>query len=102
MLTADNAPAVARICIGLAGIPLGLELAAARTRALTVEQLADRLERDTGVLSSTDRAGLPRHQTLRATIDWSHDLLSEAEQVVLRRLAVFASGWTLDAAEEVC
>jgi predicted ATPase/DNA-binding XRE family transcriptional regulator len=100
-LTADNAPAIERICAGVAGIPLGLELAAARTRAMTIEQLADRLERDVGILSGTDRAALPRHQTLRATIDWSHDSLAEEEQIVLRRLSVFASGWTLDTAEEV-
>ena len=102
VLTDDNAPAIARICVGVDGIPLALELAAARARVLTVEQLAERLEYDSDVLGGANRAGLPQHQTIRATIDWSHDLLGEQEQVLLRRLSVFAGGWTLDMAEEVC
>ena len=93
---------IARICIGVDGIPLALELAAARARVLTVEQLAGRLEFDSGVLGRATRAGLPQHQTIRATLDWSHDLLGQPEQVLLRRLAVFAGGWTLHLAEEVC
>ena len=93
---------IARICIGVDGIPLALELAAARARVLTVEQLAGRLEYDSGVLGRATRAGLPQHQTIRATLDWSHDLLGLPEQVLLRRLAVFAGGWTLHLAEEVC
>ena len=102
VLTHANLPVIARICIGVDGIPLALELAAARARVLTVEQLAGRLEYDSGVLGRATRAGLPQHQTIRATLDWSHDLLGQPEQVLLRRLAVFAGGWTLRLAEEVC
>jgi non-specific serine/threonine protein kinase len=103
VLTDDNAPAIARICIGMDGLPLALELAAARARVLTMEQLADRLENDPGVLGGgSNRAGLPQHRTIRATIDWSHDLLGPKEQVLLRRLSVFAGGWTLPMAEVVC
>jgi predicted ATPase/transcriptional regulator with XRE-family HTH domain len=102
VLTDDNAPALARICMGVDGIPLALELAAARARVLTVEQLADRLDYDSGVLGGATRAGLPQHRTIRATIDWSHDLLGQQEQVLLRRLSVFAAGWTLHLAEVVC
>jgi predicted ATPase/DNA-binding XRE family transcriptional regulator len=101
-LSADNAPAIARICVGVAGIPLALELAAARTRTLTLEALAERLEHDAGVLAGHSRAGLPRHRTMRATLDWSHAFLGEDEQVLLRRLSVFAGGWALATAERVC
>jgi non-specific serine/threonine protein kinase len=101
-LSDDTAPAIARICVGVAGIPLALELAAARTRLLTVEQIADRLERDAGVLGANTRTSLARHQSIRTTIDWSHELLGEQEQALLRRLAVFAGGWRLEMAEEVC
>jgi predicted ATPase/transcriptional regulator with XRE-family HTH domain len=102
ILTDENTPAIARICIGVDGLPLAIELAAARVRVLTVEQLAERLEYDSGVLGRANRAGLPQHQTIRATLDWSHDLLGEHEQILLRRLSVFASGWTLHTAEAVC
>jgi predicted ATPase/DNA-binding XRE family transcriptional regulator len=101
-ITEHNAPAIARICVGVDGIPLALELAAARTRMLTVDELAERLDQDAGILRATNRARLPQHRTIRATIDWSHDLLGAHEQMLLRRLAVFACGWTLDLAEEVC
>ena len=101
-LTDDNSAAVVRVCSAVDGIPLGLELAAARTRLLTVDQLVDRLEHDAHILSGTNRDGSPRHRTIRATIDWSHDLLGEREQILLRRLSVFAGGWTLDMAEDVC
>jgi non-specific serine/threonine protein kinase len=101
-LSAKNAPAIARICVGVDGIPLALELAAARTRMLTVEQLAERLAQDAGVLAATNRAGLPQHRTMRATLDWSHAFLGVGEQMLLRRLSVFAGGWTLSAAEHVC
>jgi tetratricopeptide (TPR) repeat protein len=100
--TQDNAAAIARICVRVDGLPLALELAAARARVLTMEQLADRLEYDPTLLASASRTGLPQHQTMRATIDWSHDLLGEQEQVLLRRLSVFAGGWTLETAETVC
>jgi non-specific serine/threonine protein kinase len=102
IVSAQNARAIARICVGVDGIPLALELAAARTRMLTVEELAERLEQDSGILASTNRAGLPQHRTMRATLDWSHAFLGDDEQVLLRRLSVFAGGWTLAAAETVC
>jgi len=100
-LTADNAAAVREICRRLDGIPLALELAAARLGALTARQLAARLDDRFRLLSGGSRGGLARHRTLRAAIEWSHDLLSEAEQVAFRRLAVFAGGATLEAAEVV-
>ncbi|MDQ6675227.1 MAG: helix-turn-helix domain-containing protein [Chloroflexota bacterium] len=102
LLNDDNALAIARVCVGLDGIPLALELAAARTRVLTVQQLAERLEYDSGVLRGANRAGLPRHRTIRATIDWSYALLDDRERLLLRRLSVFAGGWTLAAAEQIC
>ncbi len=100
-LTEDNRAAVARLCRTLDGIPLGIELCAARVRALSVEQIADRLRDRFQLLDSGDRTAPPRQQTLRATVDWSYELLEEPEQVLLRRLAVF-SGWNLDMAEQVC
>jgi predicted ATPase/DNA-binding CsgD family transcriptional regulator/Tfp pilus assembly protein PilF len=100
-LTRENTPSVARLCRTLDGIPLGLELSAARVRALSVEQIADRLRDRFQLLDSGDRTAPPRQQTLRATVDWSYELLDEAEQTLLRRLAVFA-GWNLDMAEQVC
>ena len=103
-LTADNSLAVAQICHQLDGIPLALELAAARVKILRVEQIAARLaERDQfRLLTTGSRTASPRHQTLHALIDWSHDLLSESERALLRRLSVFAGGWTLQAAEAIC
>lgn len=101
-LTVDNEPAVAQVCRQLDGIPLALELAAARVKALRVEQIAARLENRFDLLTTGSRTALPRHQTLHALIDWSHNLLLEPERVLFRRLAVFAGGWTLDAAEGVC
>jgi predicted ATPase len=101
-LTAATAPAVAAICQRLEGIPLAIELAAARIQALTVEQISERLSDRFRLLTGRSRTGLDRHQTLRATVDWSHALLTEAERVLLRRLSVFAGGFRLDAAEQVC
>lgn len=101
-VTDANAPAVAQICHRLDGIPLALELAAARVRSLQVEQLASRLDDRFRLLTGGSRAALPRQQTLRALVDWSFALLSDQEKILLRRLAVFAGGWTLDAAEAVC
>lgn len=101
-VTNANAPAVAHLCHRLDGIPLALELAAARVRSLPVEQIAARLDDRFKLLTGGSRAALPRQQTLRALVDWSYTLLSEEEKIVLRRLAVFAGGWTLDAAEAVC
>ncbi len=100
-LGADNAPAVAELCRRLDGIPLALELAAARTRALTVQAIAARLNDRFRLLISGDKTVLPRQRTLRALIDWSHELLSEPERLLFRRLAVFAGGWTLESAESV-
>jgi predicted ATPase/DNA-binding NarL/FixJ family response regulator len=100
-LTPANADAVAAICRSLDGIPLGIELAAARVRALSVEQVRMRVADRFALLTTGDRAAAPRQQTLRAAIDWSHDLLTEREQALLRRLSVFA-GWSLEMAEMVC
>jgi predicted ATPase len=101
-LTADNAPVVGDICRRLDGIPLAIELAAARVSALTVGQLAGRLGDRFQLLTGGSRAGLPQHRTLEAAIEWSHDLLSETERICFRRMAVFAGGCTIDAAEAVC
>jgi predicted ATPase len=101
-LTDDNAPAVARVCQRLDGIPLAIELAAARVAVLTVDQIVDRLHDRFHLLTGGSRTALGRQQTLRAAVDWSHQLLAEPERVALRRLAVFAGGWTLEAAEAVC
>jgi non-specific serine/threonine protein kinase len=100
-VTEKNVQAVAAICHTLDGIPLALELAAARVRALPVEAIAERLSDRFRLLTGGDKTSLPRQQTLRACIDWSFDLLSVTEQSMLRRLAVFAGGWTLEAAEKV-
>ncbi len=96
-----NVAMVAAICRAVDGLPLGIELAAAWVRMLTVEQIAARLADRFGLLSSAERMALPRHRTLRAAIDWSHDLLPPAEKVLLRRLSVFA-GWPLEMAEKAC
>lgn len=102
-LTTSNAPAVAEICRRLDGIPLALELASARVNVLTVHEIAARLNDRFALLSSGQRSGLePRHQTLRAALDWSYTLLTAEEQTLLRRLAVFAAGFSLDTAEAVC
>jgi predicted ATPase/transcriptional regulator with XRE-family HTH domain len=101
-LTAQNAPAVARVCQQLDGMPLAIELAAAAVKALTVEQIARRLDDRFRLLTLGSRTALPRQQTLRATLDWSYDLLDEPEQILFRRLAVFVGGFTLEAAEAVC
>jgi predicted ATPase/class 3 adenylate cyclase len=100
-VTSNNASAVADICRRLDGIPLALELAAARMRALSVEKISARLSDRFRLLSGGDKTVLPRQQTLRALIDWSYDLLTEQERILFRRLAVFAGGWTLEAAEAV-
>jgi predicted ATPase/DNA-binding SARP family transcriptional activator len=101
-VTGHNAAALARICQQLNGIPLALELAAARFGVLTAEQVADRLEDAFRILTSSGRTALPRHQTLRATIDWSYSLLDKNERLLLHRLTAFAGGFTLEAAEAVC
>jgi predicted ATPase/DNA-binding CsgD family transcriptional regulator len=96
-----NAAVIARICRALDGLPLALELAAAWVRVLSADQIAARLHHRLALLTSTDRSVPARQQTLRAACDWSYDLLSAAEQLLLRRMSVF-SGWSLDMAEQVC
>ncbi|MBG6091178.1 AfsR/SARP family transcriptional regulator [Actinomadura viridis] len=101
-VTEDNVGPVVRICRALDGMPLATELAAVRLRAMTPEQMAARLGDRFRLLGRGSRTALPRHQTLRAVVGWSWDLLDEAEQALWRRLAVFAGGATVDAAERVC
>ncbi len=101
-LTNANLQSVAQICARLDGMPLAIELAAARVKTLGVEQIAAQLVDAFRLLTGGSRTALPRQQTLRATIDWSNALLFEQERVLFRRLSVFAGGWTLDAAEYVC
>jgi predicted ATPase/class 3 adenylate cyclase len=100
-LSAENADAVGAVCRRLDGVPLALELAAARVTALHPAQIASRLDERFKLLNAGRRGAVERHQTLRATIDWSYDLLTPAEGMALNRLAVFAGGCTLDAAEAV-
>jgi predicted ATPase len=100
-LTVGNASAVTGICRHLDGIPLAIELAAARVRSLSVENIAARLNDRFRLLTGGNRTALPRQQTLRALIDWSYDLLTQKERALFRRLAVFAGGWTIEAAEAV-
>src|SRR5438067_5858245 len=100
-LTAANQTAVANLCRRLERLPLAIELAAVRTRVLTVEQIRDRLNDRFGLLTGGGRAALPRHQTLRTTIDWSYELLVAAERALLRRLCVFAGRFTLEDVEAV-
>jgi predicted ATPase/DNA-binding SARP family transcriptional activator len=101
-LTEENASFVAQICSNLDGIPLAIELAAARTRLLSPEQIADRLNDRFQLLTSGSRTALPRHQTLQAVIDWSLNLLNDKERLLFQRLAVFSDGWNLEAVEAVC
>ncbi len=97
-----NAGDVAAVCARLDGIPLAIELAASRLGALSVKQIAARLDDRFNLLTSGNRAALPRHQTLRALIAWSYDVLSDQEHTLLCRLSVFTGGWTAEAAESVC
>jgi predicted ATPase/class 3 adenylate cyclase len=101
-LTKYNASFVAQICFRLDGIPLAIELAAARVKMLSAEQITERLDDRFRLLTGGSRTALPRQQTLRAMIDWSYSLLSEPEKTLFRRLAVFVGAWTLEAAEAVC
>jgi len=101
-LTASNQGAVVDLCRRLDGLPLAIELAAVRTRVLSVEQILDRLTDRFGLLTGGSRAALPRHQTLRTTIEWSHDLLASGERTLLRRLCVFAGRFTLEDVESAC
>jgi non-specific serine/threonine protein kinase len=101
-VTPQNAPAVVKICRRLDGIPLAIELAAARAAALSIEQIAARLNDRFRLLTGGSRTALPRQQTLRASIDWSYSQLPEVERRLLNSLSVFAGGWSLEAAEQVC
>jgi non-specific serine/threonine protein kinase len=101
-LTETNAAAVTRICCRLDGLPLAIELVAARARAMSLPTLAERLEEGFRLVSGGGHTLLPHHQSLRASIEWSYALLPEPERALLRRLSVFAGGWTLEAAESVC
>jgi predicted ATPase/class 3 adenylate cyclase len=98
----ENADAVTLLCTRLDGIPLAIELAAARLQVLSVAEIVQRLDHRFQLLTGGKRGATQRHQTLQALVDWSHDLLPDAERVLFRRLAVFASGWDLEAAEAVC
>ena len=101
-LVEDNAVAVTQICLRLDGIPLALELAAARLRMMTGQQVANRLGDVFRLLTGGSRSALPRQQTLKAAMDWSYALLTESEKLMLQRLSVFAGSWSLAAAEAVC
>lgn len=98
----ESADTVARICRRLDGVPLAIELAAARMRNLPLAVIDERLHHRFAVATSPSRGALPRQRTMHATLDWSHDLLDEQEQLLFRRLALFRGGFTLDAAEDVC
>ena len=102
ILTDETAEAVAQVCERLDGIPLALELAAARVGVLSVEGIADRLGDSFRLLVDGSRTAPPRHHTLRAAVEWSYELLSETERQVFNRLAVVSGGWTLPAIEAVC
>jgi predicted ATPase/class 3 adenylate cyclase len=101
-LTYENAGAIVLVCRRLDGIPLAIELAATRVRSLSVEQIAERLDDYFRLLTGGSRTAMPRQQTLRAMVDWSHDLLTAPERVLLRRLSVFSGGFDIEAAEAVC
>src|SRR5258706_13395308 len=101
-VTKENAAALASICRRLDGIALAIELAAVQVRALSMEELSERLDERFGLLVGGSRSALPRHRTLRSLMDWSSVLLAEDEKTMLRRVSVFLGGWTLEAAEQVC
>ena len=101
-ISGENALSIAQICQRLDGIPLAIELAAARVNVLTVEQIINRLDDRFNLLTHGLRSSLPRQQTLRAMIEWSYDLLTEKERVLFRRLSIFVGGCSLEAAEQVC
>jgi predicted ATPase/class 3 adenylate cyclase len=101
-VTNENAPALASLCYRLDGIPLAIELAAARVRSLSVEEIDQRLDQRFRLLTGGSRTALPRQQTLRSLMDWSYDLLTPTEKLLLQRLSVYSGGWTLESAESVC
>jgi predicted ATPase len=98
----ENAPSLTRVCRRLDGIPLAIELAAARMKVLRLEQISARLDNRFHLLTGGSRTALPRQQTLRATIDWSYDLLTDRDRALLQKLSVFSGGWDLEAAESIC
>jgi predicted ATPase/DNA-binding winged helix-turn-helix (wHTH) protein len=100
-VTTENTASVASICARLDGMPLAIELAAPRLRSMSVDELSEHLDQRFALLTDGSRAALPRHRTLRSMLDWSYDLLTEREQAMLRRVAVFVGGWTLASAEQV-
>src|SRR5262249_17804345 len=102
VLNDDNAASVARLCRRLDGLPLAIELAAARLSGLTPEELARRLDQRFRLLTGGERTAVERHQTLRAAVDWSYELLEPREQQLFDRLGVFSGGFTLEAAEASC
>lgn len=101
-MSADNIHYVAKICAEIDGIPLAIELAAVRTKILSVKEIYERLNDRFRLLTGGNRTALPRQQTLKALIDWSYDLLNQEEKILWNRLSVFTGGWTLEAAEEIC
>ncbi len=101
VVTKGNAPAIAHICYRLDGIPLAIELAAARVKTLPINLIADRLDDRFRLLAGNNQRAVPRQKTLRALIDWSYDLLSEQERILFQRLSVFVGGWSLESAESV-
>jgi predicted ATPase len=100
-LNPHNAPAVAEICRMLEGIPLAIELAAARVGTLSIEQISERLGGSLELLTRGGRTAVPRHRTLKGALGWSHELLPESERKVSGKLSIFAGGWTLEASEAV-
>ncbi len=101
-LNPQNSAAVTQICLRLDGIPLAIELAASRSASLGIAQIAERLDQSFRMLTGGARTSLERHRTLRSTIEWSYQLISDRERILLRRLGIFMNGWTLEAAEKVC
>jgi predicted ATPase len=101
-LTQENAQAIVEICRRVDGIPLAIELVVARVNILKIDEILNQLQKSFAILANNSRTTLSRHQTLRASIDWSWSLLTDAEQVFLRQLSVFAGGWTLESAQSVC
>jgi predicted ATPase/DNA-binding XRE family transcriptional regulator len=101
-LTLENVSSIAQICHRLDGIPLAIELAAAKLEVLSPEHIAKQLDQSFNLLTGGSRVALPRHQTLHASVNWSWDLLTQAERILLRQFSVFAGGWTLEAAQAVC
>ncbi|MFL5590073.1 MAG: tetratricopeptide repeat protein [Ktedonobacteraceae bacterium] len=101
-LTQENAPVLVQVCHRLDGLPLAIELAAARVKVLSLEQIATRLDHSYRLLAGGSRTALPRQQTLQATIEWSYHLLPEKERILFRRLSVFLGSFALEAAEAVC